>query len=131
MHLFAYGTLTFPKIWMRIVGREFQSAPATVAVFAVYRAKGEVVPVMVRADRSESVGGRVYFDLDDSTIALVDRYESKLYERIEVEATLDDGRAIACGTYVLPERRRLASGERWDAQWFEREAMADYLRRLK
>lgn len=131
MHLFTYGTLTFPRIWMRIVGRVFLSQPATVAGFAVYRAKGEVVPVMVHADQAESASGRVHFDLDDIAVSLVDGYESKLYERIEVEATLDDGRTVACETYVLPERRlRLSSGERWDAQWFEREAMADYMRRL-
>jgi len=132
MHLFTYGTLMFPKIWMRVVGRDFQSQPAVVRGYAAYRAQGELFPVMVPAGDDETVAGLVYFDVDDEAVAVLDEFESDLYERRDVDAVLEDGQPLLCGTYVLAkEHRGLASSERWDAAWFEREAMGEYLRRIE
>jgi gamma-glutamylcyclotransferase (GGCT)/AIG2-like uncharacterized protein YtfP len=131
MHLFTYGTLAFPQIWMRVVGREFPTQQATVAGYAAYRAKGELFPVIVPAGDEATVAGLVYFDVDDETVAALDEFESDLYERVDVDAVLEDGRPLRCGAYVLAEKHRsMASSEWWDAAWFEREAMGEYLRRI-
>ena len=132
MHLFAYGTLMFAKIWTRIVGREYRKQRAKVAGFTAYKARGEVFPVMVRSEPEKTVDGVVYFDVDYEDVALLDEFESDLYERVQVDAALEDGTSARCEAYLLPQRHRhLASPEWWDADWFEREAAADYLRRLK
>jgi gamma-glutamylcyclotransferase (GGCT)/AIG2-like uncharacterized protein YtfP len=131
MHLFAYGTLMFPEVWRRVVGRDFPMQRATVGGYVALRAKGQLFPVLVRGEAGETVTGVVYFDLEEGVFEVLDEFESDLYERVSLNAVLDDGRELTCQAYVLPERnRRFASSEPWDAAWFQREAMAEYLRRM-
>jgi gamma-glutamylcyclotransferase (GGCT)/AIG2-like uncharacterized protein YtfP len=132
MHLFAYGTLMFPEVWRRVVGRDFRTQRATVNGYVALRATGQLFPVLVPADVEETLAGLVYFDLDDSVFAMLDEFESDLYDRSSVDVVLEDGRTLACQAYVLPERnRQFASSQRWDSVWFEREAMAEYVRQLR
>ncbi|QDT73776.1 gamma-glutamylcyclotransferase family protein [Lacipirellula limnantheis] len=129
MNLFAYGTLMFPEIWERVVGDEFRAAPATVRGMAVYRAAGQLFPVMVASESTECAAGIVVFDLSPRVFETLDAYESDFYERIELHVELDDGRMLAAQTYLLPDRLRdVASDERWTAEWFRREALERYLR---
>jgi gamma-glutamylcyclotransferase (GGCT)/AIG2-like uncharacterized protein YtfP len=132
MNLFAYGTLMFPAIWLRIVGREFLAQPASVAGFAVYRVAGGVYPVMIAAEPSSRVEGLVFRDVDAVMLRRLDEYESDLYERTEVQAVLAGGQEIACVAYVLPEHNRShASDEVWSAEAFARDHLAGYLVRLR
>ena len=129
MNLFAYGTLMFPEIWERVVGGEFRHMPATVHGFSVYRAAGQLFPVMVAAGENDSVAGIVIYDLTAADLATLDNYESDIYQRIDVSAVLADGRVERAQTYLLPAaKRHLASREPWMAEWFRREAMAAYMK---
>lgn len=129
MNLFTYGTLMFPEVWRRVVPREFASQAATVAGYRVRRAAGELFPVMLPADADDRVPGVTYFGVDAEAIALLDAYESTLYDRLAVEAVLDDGRTVMCQAYVLPtERAQFASDEPWTAAWFREQALDAYLR---
>jgi gamma-glutamylcyclotransferase (GGCT)/AIG2-like uncharacterized protein YtfP len=131
MHLFAYGTLMFPEVWDRVVGRGFTPAPATATGFAVYRVRNGLYPVLVRAVASQVVQGVVYRDLDAETIAALDAYESDFYERIAIDATLADGTTLTSQAYLLSsENLRHASEEPWDAADFKRNSLASYLRQL-
>jgi gamma-glutamylcyclotransferase (GGCT)/AIG2-like uncharacterized protein YtfP len=131
MNLFAYGTLMFSEVWERVAGRPATSHSATLAGYAVYTARGDVYPVMVRTSANDIVQGIAYVDLDTTTIARLDEYESELYDRIAVEATLADGRSLCCEAYVLPgDRRQSASTASWDRARFERDELARYLARL-
>ena len=131
MHLFAYGTLMFPEVWRRVVGRDVPAQRATAAGFAVYRVRNGVYPVMVSAEAGERVVGVVYRDLDPATFDALDAYESDLYERIAIEVKLDSGSALTCQAYVLPiSRAGHASDERWDAAEFKQMWLADYLQSL-
>jgi gamma-glutamylcyclotransferase (GGCT)/AIG2-like uncharacterized protein YtfP len=130
MNLFTYGTLMFPEIWRRVVGRDFATLSATLVGYAVYRVRNGVYPVLVAADAGSQVRGLVYQDVDAGSLARLDEYESELYDRAAVIAFAGEQR-IECETYLLPEARRsYASEERWDADRFKSEALADYLRRL-
>lgn len=131
MNLFTYGTLMFPEIWRRVVGRDLATLPATLSGYAVYRVVNGGYPVMVAANADAQVRGLIYLDVDAASMALLDEYESDLYNRIAVVATAAEGRRIKCETYVLPESRRsFASNEPWNAERFKSEALAEYLRRL-
>ena len=130
-NLFAYGTLMFPEIWRRIANREFDPVPATLTGFAVFRIRGDLYPVMV-PDEAQIVVGLVYRDLDAAMIARLDAYESVMYDRVAVEAESTSGERLPCEAYVLAERYRdLRSEQPWTAEWFQREAMAQYLERFR
>ncbi len=132
MHLFTYGTLMFPAVWRAVVGREFPTRPASAAGFCVTRAQGELFPVMYAGHPGDVVRGLLYVDVDDATMAVLDEFESTLYERVALSATLADGGEVTCHAYLLPERnRRFASDEAWTREWFERAAMEEYLRRIE
>jgi len=131
MHLFTYGTLMVPEIWESVVGARFEMRPGSVLGYAVYRVIAGVYPVMVAADATLRVDGVVYLDLDDRTVQLLDEYESDLYDRILVDAIASDA-TLTCHAYVLPKARwNYSSGETWDVEWFRREALDEYLRRLR
>ena len=127
-NLFAYGTLMFADVWRRIHIGEFTSEPATLRGFSIYRVQDAVFPGIVRSGEDCQVSGRVYRNLDDDTIFELDAYESDLYERVEVEVTLEGGAPLRCFAYVIPPARREAlTDEHWDAAWFEKTQLTKYL----
>lgn len=132
MNLFAYGTLMFPAIWRVIVGREAAGERACVKGYVVFRAPGDVFPVMVRGGPNDAATGLVFRDLDDSTIQALDDYEAVIYDRVEVVATVATGESIACQCYLLGrDYEKPASPEPWDAAAFERDELPGYLERMK
>jgi gamma-glutamylcyclotransferase (GGCT)/AIG2-like uncharacterized protein YtfP len=132
MHLFAYGTLTFPEVWERVVGKHFASEPATLDGFVVRRVVDDVYPVMISADDASRVCGLVYRDLDEAMLTHLDDYESDLYDRVAVTAKLSSGEAIECQAYVLPSRHLShASESPWNSEEFAARQLASYMERLK
>ncbi|MCG8451284.1 MAG: gamma-glutamylcyclotransferase [Pirellulales bacterium] len=128
LNLFTYGTLMFPEVWKRIHIGEFPAVPATLRGFAIYRVRDAVFPGIVRADDTKQVTGRVYLNLDEDTLFELDAYESDLYERINVTATLEDGTELACYAFVVPDSHRQAlTDEPWDATQFEQQELQKYL----
>jgi gamma-glutamylcyclotransferase (GGCT)/AIG2-like uncharacterized protein YtfP len=132
MNLFAYGTLMFPEVWERVVGRPFVAERATISGFAVRRVVDDVYPVLVHADKCSGVVGLVFRNIDHDTLARLDAYESDFYQRLEVIATLSNSESLACQAYVLPEHNRdAASAEAWNADEFAVHSLARYLQRLR
>lgn len=131
-NLFAYGTLMFPEVWDRVVGGRYRQAAATVRGVRVYRAAGKLYPVMMAGAAEDVARGIVIYDLSAEALAALDEYEASFYERVEVTAVLADGSGeVSAQTYLLPaSHRQLASGESWDAEAFQRNAMEDYFRYL-
>jgi gamma-glutamylcyclotransferase (GGCT)/AIG2-like uncharacterized protein YtfP len=131
MNLFTYGTLMFPEVWRRVVGRECSTVGGTLSGFAVFKVQGGTYPVMIHAAQHEIVRGVIYLDIDADSMLSLDEYESDLYDRISVRPAAADGRRLECQAYVLPPgRAKFATRESWEAARFEREALADYLARL-
>ena len=91
MHLFTYGTLTFPEVWQRIAvcdpDSKTDSEPATLHGFAIFRVKDAVFPGIIRAREADFVKGVLYRNLDEETLFELDTYESDFYERQTVWVT--------------------------------------------
>ena len=127
MNFFAYGTLLFPEVWQRIDVGQFESVPATLPGFAIYRIVDALFPGIVRAEPSYYVNGRVFFDLDEDALFELDAYESDLYERIPIVAVTEKG-PVECTAYVIPEaNRRALTNEYWDAELFQQHQPEKYL----
>ena len=52
MRLFAYGTLMFPEIWHRVVGRDYPSAPGALRGYAIRRVIDDLYPVVFACDEN-------------------------------------------------------------------------------
>jgi gamma-glutamylcyclotransferase (GGCT)/AIG2-like uncharacterized protein YtfP len=130
MHLFAYGTLLVPEIWLAVTGRECESVEAMLPGYTIRRVRGGDFPGILRSDDA-SVTGRVFLDLDAETVARLDRYEDSFYERIEVAPRNPRGQALTAQAYVVPDRHAdVLSDEAWTLGWFREHALHDYLARL-
>ncbi len=128
MHLFTYGTLMFPEVWRRIAVRESVSERATLNGFAIFRVKDAIIPGIVRAREVDRVEGVLYRDLDEEILSELDAYESDFYSRESVWVTTENGAAVECQAYLVPEtRREMLTDERWDPDWFAKHKLASYL----
>ena len=129
MHLFTYGTLTFPEVWKRIAVGEVHSEPATLNGFAIYRVRDAVFPGIRRSREVDAVKGMLYRDLDEETLFELDTYESDFYNRETVWVSTEDEQAIECQAYVVPPSNyNMLSEEIWDPQWFAENELEKYLK---
>jgi gamma-glutamylcyclotransferase (GGCT)/AIG2-like uncharacterized protein YtfP len=128
MHLFAYGTLTFPEVWRRISVGMFPSRSAVLRGYSMFRVKDAVYPGIICSDPSCEVRGILYDDLDEDTLFELDTYESSFYNRLPVNVMVADGTEVECHAYVVPESRRdMLTNEAWDKEWFRAHELDRYL----
>ena len=125
--LFAYGTLIFDEIVQMVTGRCFPGPPAYVDGHARYRLDGEVYPALVEQPGSR-VNGRLYLGLDDDALALLDRFEGDLYDRVEVRAVTDDGQTRPAATYrIKGDHAHRLTQDPWDPAVFDKEDRSRFI----
>jgi len=127
MNLFAYGTLTFPEVWQRIDVGPFESVPAVLPGFAIFRVRNAVFPGIIRGEPGDHVSGLVFRGLLEEDLFELEAYESDLYDRIDVIAASDQG-PLECSAFVIPESHRSAlTNEFWDTDQFKKHQLAKYV----
>lgn len=114
MNLFAYGTLMNPEVWVRVTGRTFRCAAATLQSYAVRRLHGHDFPGILPVP-GQSARGLVYFDLDADTFARLDAYEDDFYQRTVLTVELcGSGTAEEAGVYLIqPAFHTIVAPEPW------------------
>jgi gamma-glutamylcyclotransferase (GGCT)/AIG2-like uncharacterized protein YtfP len=119
MHVFTYGTLMFPEVWRAVVGHEFASVKGTAARFAIFRIKDAVFPGIAEAGDQDQVRGVVYLDVDETSLARLDRFEDDFYERRSLLVDCDDGAQRSADAYIVPTANlRVLTAEPWDRDNF-------------
>jgi gamma-glutamylcyclotransferase (GGCT)/AIG2-like uncharacterized protein YtfP len=120
MHVFTYGSLMFPEIWQAVVvGREFETIEGTVSGYSVYRVRRGAYPGMIASAAENIVRGRVYLDVDSASVARLDRFEGRFYERLTLPVTCTDGQQRMAAAYVVPKRHDHGlTSETWTAEEF-------------
>ena len=130
--LFAYGTLQVPEILEALCGRALRGLPAQLEGFARGRIRDRVYPGV--APRSgATTSGRVYLDLREADLAVLDAFEGELYDRRPLAVSpLDGSRAVPAWVYVLaPTAEPLLRDEAWDLAGFERAHAPRYVQRCR
>ena len=124
--VFTYGTLQVPVVMEAVTGRKFTSSPAILNDYIRYIVKRQVYPGIIPLAGSV-VDGRLYFDMDDAAVRILDAFEDVLYERRQVEVNCNNQK-IPAQAYVVAEKyRNLLSRENWDIKAFESEQLVNYL----
>jgi gamma-glutamylcyclotransferase (GGCT)/AIG2-like uncharacterized protein YtfP len=123
VHLFVYGTLSFPEVMQAVTGRRFESLAAVLRGYRRRMLAGRVYPG-IRPAPADSTAGFVYLSLDPATLACLDDFEGAEYERRQVAVGIDRGTLIA-ETYVVPEG---ASGLLTEVLWDADRFVASHLR---
>src|SRR4051794_4655313 len=101
MHVFAYGSLIFPEVWQAVVGREFTTIRGTAKGYSVFRVRDAAFPGIVAALPECTVVGLVYLDVDERSLARLDRFEDALYERLSLAIECADGVQRQAETYIV------------------------------
>jgi gamma-glutamylcyclotransferase (GGCT)/AIG2-like uncharacterized protein YtfP len=119
MHVFTYGTLMFPKVWQAVVGRSFATVEGEARGFAIYRVRDAVFPGILAQGHDDFVRGVVYLDVDDASLARLDRFEDDFYQREALSITCDDGQQRSAEAYVVPaQNRAVLTAETWQPDAF-------------
>lgn len=116
--LFTYGTLEIPQVMQLVSGQEFSSAPARLKDYVRFRLAAESYPGVIY-EKGAEVAGTVYFEIDETTLHKLDRYEDTCYKRLKVEVTLQNDEVIEAMAYIIEDNKKyLLSENAWDKQKF-------------
>ncbi len=131
MLLFCYGSLEFANVMRAVTGRTFAGEPAALDGFARYRVRAADYPGLV-PESGASTDGTLWRGLDAGALAVLDRFEGALYERLCVDVRVRDGRSVGAHAYVVRESNRSSlSHEPWDKRAFERDRLESFLLRIR
>lgn len=114
--LFVYGTLLFPAIMHRVIGRVLPHEPATLNGYVRRGVHGEIYPGVLPSLGSK-VTGKLCRGLDGTTLRRLDAFEGEQFERQWVHVTTPAGRRGAF-VYVLAPRHRRFATEHWSEREF-------------
>jgi gamma-glutamylcyclotransferase (GGCT)/AIG2-like uncharacterized protein YtfP len=118
MHVFTYGTLMFPEVWQAVVGKLFETVDGRAIGYAVFRVADAVFPGIVEA-ADQVVRGVVYLDVDDASLARLDRFEDDFYQRQVLLIDCDDYQQRAAEAYVVPPaNQNVLTSEPWERDAF-------------
>jgi len=118
--LFVYGTLMFPEIQRKIIGRCPKKQRATLHGYARYKIKDANYPAAIPEPESV-IQGYVLFELTDEELKRIDQYEGAEYKRIPVSVSLEDGTSFETFAYILKEEfRDEIIPVHWSADDFDR-----------
>ncbi len=105
MHLFTYGSLMDPDVWLRAAGRPFPWEHAALRNYEARALRGVNFPGLIEAPGSMATG-ILYRDIDAPTFARLDEYEDDFYQRIAVNVETASGITLIAQVYLMaPEHR--------------------------
>ena len=118
--LFCYGTLQIPAVMLAVIGRHPRGQPAEVRGYGAFEVRRAEYPGL-RPTPRQITGGRVYFGLTATELAVLDRFEGQLYRRGRLTVLTGDGRRRGAWVYVVkPSRRQCLTPRRWSLREFRR-----------
>jgi hypothetical protein len=127
MHVLTYGSLMFPEAMEALLGRSFAHEKISFEGFERFAVANEVYPAAIRSE-GNSLEGRLYFDLDALALAVLDRFEGDVYERISVPVRSPSRGDIVADLYVLASwaQDRLLQVP-WSPEVFESKHLSMYV----
>lgn len=130
-NVFTYGTLCLPEVMQLVTGKTFQMNHARLEGFKCNLVRNKIYPGIVEAKES-SVTGIVHFDVDQSSLNLLDCFEDIIYQRQLVNVVLEDNKLVEAFVYVLKQDEKYClSQEPWDEYHFRSHQLENYLRRIQ
>ncbi|MCE5186259.1 MAG: gamma-glutamylcyclotransferase [Planctomycetaceae bacterium] len=124
VNLFVYGSLREPSIFESVCGYSFSLKPSESRPWNVLRAELAMLPNYRRVspdnvyfyaipDVNAKVQGFIIYDVPNSAMAVIDKYEGKFYEREAVTLRTAAGPAEAQAYLASPKNMRKRFGDRF------------------
>jgi len=113
----------------KVTGKRFASDAAVLPGYQSFLIRGHSYPGMLYTGESWT-SGKVYYDIDDTVLALVDAFEGEYYRREIVRPVLEDGTELEAFSYILADSLHyLLSDKPWSEEDFRKKYLRRYLRR--
>ena len=125
--IFTYGTLEFPDIMEAVTGRSFDSVEATADGYARYLLKGRIYPGMTPVS-GHKTSGRVYFEVDERSLVLLDQFEDECYMRQLILIQTAAGKWVKAYAYIIESKDKdRLTADPWDKDTFAEKHLSAYL----
>ncbi len=125
-HLFTYGSLMFPEVMELLTGKHYAFEDVRLWDFERRALNGKSYPGLFEV-ASMAVDGRLYFDLDDASVEILDIFEDEIYERRTVRVCSKERGEVEARAYVIPSQLACLGAESWDPAQFRVEHLDRYL----
>ena len=124
VNLFVYGSLREPSIFESVCGHRFSFKPSETRPRYMLRAELAMLPGFRRVspdnvyyyavpDKSTKLQGFIIYDIEPSTMQMIDKYEGKFYEREIVKVNTAEGPIEAIAYLASPKSMRQRFGDRF------------------
>ena len=125
--VFTYGTLEIPTVMEAVTGRSFDSVEATADDYARYLLKGRIYPGMT-PDSGQKTSGRVYFEVDEQSLVLLDQFEDEWYARQLIPVHTAAGRWVKAYAYIIESKDKdKLTANPWMKDTFAEKHLSAYL----
>ena len=129
--LFAYGTLMFSEVWIHLIGRECSRIEAELHNHSALRVNGHTFPGLRETKDNNCVKGILYSGIIKKDWDILDDFEGDFYERVPVKVYSEKNIIHLAYTYIVkPQNYGKLSGELWDANWFKKNMLGQYMDRI-
>ena len=129
--LFAYGTLMFSEVWLHLIGRECSRMEVKLQNHSAFIVNGYTFPGLRKTKDNHYVPAILYSGITKKDWDILDAFEDDFYERVPVKVHSEKNIIYSAYTYIMkPENYGKLSREIWDADWFKKNMLGQYMDRI-
>ncbi len=127
MNVFTYGSLIFPEVMEALTAQQFKYEDVVLSNFERRALVGKPYPGLI-AKVGAIVEGRLWFDLDKSSIEILDQFEGARYERRTAVMDCPSQGQVTASFYVTPPAlENTLTNEPWDVAHFKSRHLTRYV----
>lgn len=127
MNIFTYGSLMYPSVFEALTEKMFRADDVTLNNYQRRAISFKNYPG-IKYKPGASVNGRLWFDVDEVSSKMLDRFEDSLYERRVVKVTSKLGEVFNAHAYVVPvSLEHMLASEEWDQKMFQEMHLNSYV----
>ena len=116
-----------PDVMYAITTREFRFIDAILRSYSRFTVKGASYPGIIPAAEA-STEGIIYFNVDEMSLAQLDRFEGELYRRTSIQVEAEGGKILDAEAYVIKSNyQSYLSSKAWDVNKFTKTYLETFL----
>jgi len=128
--LFCYGTLQIPAVLEAVIGRPLHGVRAYLPGYAPFQVRQAEYPGLVRSP-GHVTPGRLYRDTTAAEIAILDRFEGRLYRRRDQVVVMENGLRTQAWVYMVAAGRdKQVTATPWRLEHFLRTVYPRFMKRF-
>jgi gamma-glutamylcyclotransferase (GGCT)/AIG2-like uncharacterized protein YtfP len=110
-----------------VTGRCLDPIAATLTGYQRFKFIDRTFPGIIK-NKSRSIDGMLYKNIDEQTLEQLDHFEGDMYERYSLDVQVDDQIKKVFVYVVKDEYKSCLSNKEWDLEEFKRKYLKMYLR---